>query len=157
MNIELWCLGKSSTKLLDAAIDEYCKRIRHYIGFQVVTLDNSKFSKSLPYKSMLEKEAELILQKLQPKDMLIALDEQGKSLTSTQFAGKLNTWMNQSPARLIFLIGGSYGIADSLKAKAAMQLQLSALTFPHQMVRLIFVEQLYRGFSILNNEKYHHE
>jgi 23S rRNA (pseudouridine1915-N3)-methyltransferase len=157
MNIELWSLGKENTKLVDDAIKEYSQRINRYHNFMIHTIDNSKIPKSLPKTQMLEREAELIFNKLQERDLLLVLDENGKYFTSKEFSEKINQFMNLSPQRLIFLIGGSYGIADSLKSKAVLILGLSKFTFPHQLVRLIFTEQLYRAFSILKNEKYHHE
>ncbi len=157
MNIELWSLGKENTKLVDKAIEEYTTRLNRYVGFSIVTIDNSKVPKTLPKLQLLDKEADLVLDKLQDRDLLIVLDEHGNEFTSKKFAEKLNQLMNLSPIRLIFLIGGSYGIADKLKAKATLVLGLSAFTFPHQLVRLLFTEQLYRAFTILKNEKYHHE
>jgi len=157
MNIELWSLGKENTKLVDKAIDEYVTRLNRYNSFNLVTIDNAKLTKSLPKNQLLEKEADLILDKLQDRDILIVLDEKGKQFTSKEFAEKINQFMNLSPLRIIFLIGGSFGIADKLKTKAHLVLGLSAFTFPHQLVRLLFTEQLYRAFTILKNEKYHHE
>jgi 23S rRNA (pseudouridine1915-N3)-methyltransferase len=157
MNIELWSLGKDNNKLMDDAISEYAKRINRYHSFKLTTIDNSKINKSLPLEQLLEKEAETILSKLTDRDVLICLDDKGKSFNSVQFAEKMNQIMNLSSQRIIFLIGGSYGIANSLKQKSILNLSLSTFTFPHQLVRLIFTEQLYRAFTILKNEKYHHE
>ncbi|MBK7761968.1 MAG: 23S rRNA (pseudouridine(1915)-N(3))-methyltransferase RlmH [Bacteroidetes bacterium] len=157
MNIQLWTLGKENTKLVDAGIEEYTKRINRYLPFQIISIDNGKISKSLPKIQLLEKEASLVVEKLLDRDLLIVLDEKGKSFTSLEFAEKMNHFMNLSPQRIIFLIGGSYGIDETLKKKAVLLLGLSKFTFPHQLVRLLFTEQLYRAFSILKNEKYHHE
>ncbi len=157
MIIELWSLGKENHQIVDEAIAEYSKRINRYNTFKMVTIDNSKVNKNLPLEQILEKEADLVRQKLQDRDILVALDDKGKAFTSRQFAEKLNQQMNVSPLRIIFLIGGSFGIATSIKQQAALIMSLSALTFPHQLVRLLFAEQLYRAFTILKNEKYHHE
>ena len=157
MNIELWSLGRENTKLVDPAIEEYSKRLKRYISFQMVTLDNTRIPKTLPMLSLLEKEADLVLDKLQERDLLVVLDENGKNFTSRAFSQQLNQFMNQSPQRLVFLIGGSYGIAPRVKSRANLLLALSAFTFPHQLVRLLFAEQLYRAFTILKNEKYHHD
>jgi 23S rRNA (pseudouridine1915-N3)-methyltransferase len=157
MNIELWSLGKENTKLVDLAIEEYTKRLNRYVSFNMITIDNAKISKSLPKVQLLDKEAELVLDKLQERDLLIVLDEHGKYFNSKEFSEKMNQLMNLSPIRIIFLIGGSYGIAEKLKANAKLILGLSKFTFPHQLVRLLFTEQLYRAFTILKNEKYHHE
>ena len=152
MTIELWSLGRENNKLLNDAIDDYAGRISKYNAFKLVTIDNSKINKNIPKFQLLEKEAALINQKLHDRDILIALDDKGKVFTSAAFAVKLNQTMNLSPQRIIFLIGGSYGIADSIKEKSSFLLSLSAFTFPHQLVRLLFTEQLYRAFSILKNE-----
>lgn len=157
MNIELWSLGKENTKLVDKAIDEYSSRLNRYTIFQLCTIDNAKVPKTLPKTQLLDREADLILDKLQDRDLLVVLDEKGTYYTSKDFSEKLNQLMNLSPVRIIFLIGGSYGIADKLKQKAILVLGLSKFTFPHQLVRLLFTEQLYRAFTILKNEKYHHE
>ena len=157
MTIELWSLGKENTKLVDKAIEEYSDRLNRYTGFNIVTIDNSKLPKTLPKIQLLDKEAELVLDKLLDRDLLVVLDEHGKCFTSKEFSEKLNQLMNLSPVRIIFLIGGSYGLSEKLKAKATLVLGLSTFTFPHQLVRLLFTEQLYRAFTILKNEKYHHE
>ncbi|HPI54720.1 MAG TPA: 23S rRNA (pseudouridine(1915)-N(3))-methyltransferase RlmH [Chitinophagaceae bacterium] len=157
MNIELWTLGKEQSNHLDLAIAEYCKRLNHYSSFKIITIDNSKLNKSLSKNQLLDKEAELILAKLTERDYLVCLDEHGKSFTSIQFANQLNSIFNQSNGKLIFLIGGSFGISPLIKTKARLLLRLSDFTFPHQLVRLIFTEQLYRAMTILKNEKYHHE
>ncbi|MBL7765362.1 MAG: 23S rRNA (pseudouridine(1915)-N(3))-methyltransferase RlmH [Chitinophagaceae bacterium] len=157
MTIELWSLGKENTKLVDAAIEEYTKRIQHYVPYKLTVIDNAKIPKQLPKAAMMEKEAELVLQKLQDRDLLVVLDEHGKAIQSMALAEKMNHMFNLSPNRIIFLIGGSFGIAPVLKEKAHYILSLSSLTFPHQLVRLLFTEQLYRALSILKNEKYHHE
>ena len=157
MTIELWSLGKENTKLVDKAIEEYSDRLNRYTGFNIVTIDNSKLPKTLPKIQLLDKEAEIVLDKLLDRDLLVVLDEHGKCFTSKGFSEKLNQLMNLSPVRIIFLIGGSYGLSEKLKAKATLVLGLSTFTFPHQLVRLLFTEQLYRAFTILKNEKYHHE
>jgi len=157
MNIELWSLGKENTKLVDQAIDEYTARLNRYVNFSIVAIDNSKIPKTLPKLQLLDKEADLVLAKLQDRDVLIVLDEHGNYFTSKEFSEKMNQLMNLSPVRIIFLIGGSFGIAEQVKRKATLVMGLSKFTFPHQLVRLLFTEQLYRAFTILKNEKYHHE
>ncbi len=157
MKIELWSIGKENDKHFENAIKLYVDRLKHYTQFDLVTIDNSKINKSLSIAQILEKEADLILQKINDKDLLICLDDKGKHFTSIQFSEKLNQLLSNNTSKIIFLIGGSYGIADVLKKKSLFLFSLSNLTFPHQLVRLIFCEQLYRAFSILKNEKYHHE
>ncbi|HMN33279.1 MAG TPA: 23S rRNA (pseudouridine(1915)-N(3))-methyltransferase RlmH [Chitinophagaceae bacterium] len=157
MNIELWTIGKESNKHLESATNLYINRLNHYTRFQLLTIDNSKINKNLPLPQLLEKEALLVLQKLNDKDTLVCLDDKGKAFSSVQFSEKLNQLLSHSTTKIVFLIGGSYGISETLKKKSNFIFSLSSLTFPHQLVRLIFCEQLYRAFSILKNEKYHHE
>ena len=155
--IELWSLGKPDKKELAGPIAVYIERLTHYTKFEVVTIDNKRIPKNTTKEQILEKEAEIIAGRLQDRDLLVVLDEQGKEYTSIAFSEQLNQWLNRSPNRIIFLIGGSYGVAASLRKKATSVISLSKLTFPHQLVRLIFSEQLYRAFTLLKNEKYHHE
>ncbi len=155
--IELWSLGKPDKKELAGPIAVYIERLTHYTKFEVVTIDNKRIPKNTTKEQILEKEAEMIAGRLQDRDLLVVLDEQGKEYSSIAFSEQLNLWLNRSPNRIIFLIGGSYGVAESLRKKASAVISLSKLTFPHQLVRLIFSEQLYRAFTILKNEKYHHE
>ncbi len=156
MTIELWSLGKEDKKELKDAIEVYIKRLGFYTKFSMQYIDNSKLSKLDNKQLVMQKEAALIESKLNEKDILITLDEHGKQFTSEAFAEKINQFINQSSQRIIFLIGGSFGIDELLHKKAHMTIALSELTFPHQLVRLVFVEQLYRAFTILKGEKYHH-
>jgi 23S rRNA (pseudouridine1915-N3)-methyltransferase len=155
--IELWSLGKPDKKELAGPIAVYLDRLKHYTKFEVVTIDNKRIPKNTTKEQILEAEVVLIESRLHEKDILVVLDENGKEFGSLAFSEKLNRWMNRSPNRIIFLIGGSYGVAESLRKKAHAVISLSQLTFPHQLVRLLFCEQLYRAFTILKNEKYHHE
>lgn len=155
--IELWSLGKPDKKELAGPISVYLERLKHYTKFEVVTIDNKRIPKNTTKEQILEKEAEIIEGRLHERDLLVVLDEQGKEYGSVAFSEQLNQWLNRSPNRIIFLIGGSYGVAQSLRQKAHATISLSKLTFPHQLVRLIFSEQLYRAFTLLKNEKYHHE
>ncbi len=155
--IELWSLGKPDKKELAGPIAVYLDRLKHYTRFELITIDNKRVPKQGGKELILEKEAEIIEARLQERDLFIVLDEHGKEFTSVDFSTQLNGWMNRSPNRIIFLIGGSYGVAERLQKRADGLIGLSKLTFPHQLVRLIFCEQLYRAFTILKNEKYHHE
>ncbi|MBL7755208.1 MAG: 23S rRNA (pseudouridine(1915)-N(3))-methyltransferase RlmH [Bacteroidota bacterium] len=157
MLIELWSLGKDNMRDFEPGITEYAKRINRYHKFNLVVIDNSKINKAIPLAKIQEKEMELIVQRMQERDLLVCLDENGTNYTSVQFAEQLNTWFNRAPQRLIFVIGGSYGISKQLLHQSVATVSLSKFTFPHQLVRLVFTEQLYRAFSILNNEKYHHD
>lgn len=157
MNIKLLAVGKTDDKNLQALIEEYVKRVSFYIKFDVEIIPDIKNAKNLSVIQQKEKEGSLILSKVSPGDWLILLDEKGKSFSSTQFADFLQKRMNSGIKNLFFVIGGPYGFSDEVYAKANGKISLSSMTFSHQMVRLFFIEQLYRGYTILRNEPYHHE
>jgi len=157
MNIKLLVVGKTDDKNLQALIEEYVKRVSFYIKFDVEIIPDIKNAKNLSVIQQKEKEGSLILSKVSPSDWLILLDEKGKSFSSTQFADFLQKRMNSGIKNLFFVIGGPYGFSDEVYAKANGKISLSSMTFSHQMVRLFFIEQLYRGYTILRNEPYHHE
>lgn len=157
MNIKLLAVGKTDDKNLQALIEEYVKRVSFYIKFDVEIIPDIKNAKNLSVIQQKEKEGSLILSKVSPSDWLILLDEKGKSFSSTQFADFLQKRMNSGIKNLFFVIGGPYGFSDEVYAKANGKISLSSMTFSHQMVRLFFIEQLYRGYTILRNEPYHHE
>jgi len=156
MKIELWQIGKTSFSYLEEGIQLYQKRLKHYTPFQILTLPDIKNGGKLTEAALKEAEGQAVLQKLQQEDWLILLDENGKSYDSVAFSELLQGWMLARHKRLIFLIGGAYGFSDALYGRANHQISLSSMTFSHQMVRLFFVEQLYRAFTILRNEHYHH-
>src|SRR5690606_15256477 len=131
--------------------------LKHYIKFEFVVLPDIKNSKNLSEAQQKEKEGELILAQLQPTDTLVLLDENGKQYTSLDFAQFLQKKMNSGLKNLVLVIGGPYGFSDAVYAKCSGKISLSKMTFSHQMVRLFLVEQLYRGFTILRNEPYHHQ
>lgn len=157
MNIKLLAVGKTDDKNLQALIEEYVKRVSFYVKFDVEIIQDIKNAKNLSVIQQKEKEGSLILSKVSPSDWLILLDEKGKSFSSTQFADFLQKRMNSGIKNLFFVIGGPYGFSDEVYAKANGKISLSSMTFSHQMVRLFFIEQLYRGYTILRNEPYHHE
>ncbi|WP_277631848.1 23S rRNA (pseudouridine(1915)-N(3))-methyltransferase RlmH [Avrilella dinanensis] len=157
MNIKLLVVGKTDDKNLQALIEEYVKRVSFYIKFDVEIIPDIKNAKNLSVIQQKEKEGSLILSKVSSSDWLILLDEKGKSFSSTQFADFLQKRMNSGIKNLFFVIGGPYGFSDEVYAKANGKISLSSMTFSHQMVRLFFIEQLYRGYTILRNEPYHHE
>src|SRR5690554_948591 len=157
MNIKLLVVGKTDDKNLQALIEEYVKRVSFYVKFDVEIIPDIKNAKNLSVIQQKEKEGSLILSKVSSSDWLILLDEKGKSFSSTQFADFLQKRMNSGIKNLFFVIGGSYGFSDEVYAKANGKISLSSMTFSHQMVRLFFIEQLYRGYTILRNEPYHHE
>lgn len=157
MNIKLLAIGKTDDKNLQSLIEEYTKRLSFYIKFELEIIPDIKNVKNLSESQQKEKEGELILSKITATDQLILLDENGKSFTSLGFSEELQKKMNSGIKTLVFVIGGPYGFSDDVYKKATGKISLSAMTFSHQMVRLFFIEQLYRGFTILRNEPYHHQ
>ncbi len=156
MTIKLLAIGKTDSKELQAMIATYENRLRHYIKFELEIIPNVKNSKNLSEKRQKEKEGKQILKKLTATDVLILLDEKGKQYSSVIFSEYLQKKMNSGIKQLVFVIGGPYGFSEEVYQKAQGKISLSSMTFSHQMVRLFFVEQLYRAFTILKNEPYHH-
>lgn len=157
MKITLLVVGKTEDKYLIEGIEKYLNRLKHYIGFNLVVIPDIKNTKNLTEAQQKAKEAELILKQISNPDLVILMDEKGKKYTSVKFADYLNKQMIGSVQHLVFVIGGPYGFDDSVYKRANGSISLSDMTFSHQMVRLFFVEQLYRAFSILKGEPYHHE
>lgn len=157
MNIKLLVIGKTDNKSLQNLIDDYSKRLSFYIKFDLEIIDDIKNVKNLSESQQKQKEGELILSKISQTDQLILLDENGKIFSSVDFAEELQKKMNSGTKTLVFVIGGPYGFSDEVYKKANGKISLSLMTFSHQMVRLFFIEQLYRGFTILKNEPYHHQ
>ena len=157
MNIKLLAVGKTDNPALQQLIDMYEKRLSYYINFELQLLPDIKNSKSLSEEQQKAKEGELILGNVVPSHHLILLDERGKEFTSVAFADELQKKMNAGIKQLTFVIGGPYGFSKEVYDRANGKLSLSKLTFSHQMIRLFFVEQLYRAFTILRNEPYHHQ
>lgn len=156
MKTELIQVGKTVNKHFIAGIDDYCERISHYMPFSITTIPELKNTKALTEDQQKEREGELILKMLQPSDTVILLDEHGKEYRSVEFA----TWIErqqQVARRLVFVIGGPYGFSQSVYDRANQKISLSKMTFSHQMVRLIFCEQIYRACTIIKGEPYHHE
>ena len=157
MNIKLIVIGKTDNINLNALIEEYTKRLRFYIKFDLEVIPDIKNVKNLSESEQKTKEGQLILEKLIPTDQLILLDENGKEFNSIEFSDFLQKKMNSGIKTLVFVIGGPYGFSDEVYQKAQGKVALSQMTFSHQMVRLFVIEQIYRGFTILNNEPYHHK
>lgn len=157
MKIVLLTIGKTGEKYLVEGIQNYQRRLKHYIQFEALETINIKKSHTFSKSELMIKEGELILKQLQNSDYVILLDDKGEDFTSVQFAKKLQGLLNSGKKRLVFVIGGAYGFSDDVYQKANEKLSLSKMTFSHQMVRLFFVEQIYRAFTILKNEPYHHE
>ena len=157
MKINLILTGKTTSKTFQAIIDDYSERVTHYIPFDVTVIPELKNTKALSQEQQKKAEGELILKQLQDSDYVVLLDEHGKEFRSVEFA----TWMSKKQQtvsrRLVFIIGGPYGFSTDIYQRANEKLSLSKMTFSHQMVRMIFIEQLYRAFTILKGEQYHHE
>lgn len=157
MTIKLIAIGKTDSKQLQELITNYTKRLQHYIKFNLEVIPDIKNVKNLSEKQQKEKEGELILKKIVPTDVLVLLDENGKQFSSMEFSDYLQKKMNAGSKQLVFVIGGPYGFSPAVYQKATGKISLSKMTFSHQMVRLFIVEQIYRGFTILKNEPYHHK
>ena len=156
MKTELILVGKTNDKHFQAGIDDYVGRVGHYMPFSITVIPELKNTKSLSAEQQKEREGELILKLLQPSDHLVLLDEHGKEYRSVEFA----EWMErkqQAVRRLVFCIGGPYGFSKAVYERANEKISLSKMTFSHQMVRLVFTEQVYRACTIIKGEPYHHE
>lgn len=156
MKIKLLAVGKTDHKNLQLFLDDYIKRLGFYVTFEFKIIPDIKNSKSLSELQQKQKEGELILKQLEPSDALFLLDETGKTYSSIGFSEFLNKKMSSGLKTLTFAIGGPYGFSDEVYQRATGKISLSQMTFSHQMVRLFFLEQLYRAFTILKNEPYHH-
>lgn len=157
MKITLLALGKTEEKYLRDGIEKYLKRLKHYIRFEIIEIPELKNTRNLSEDQQKGKEAELIKKYLSNGDHVVLLDEKGEELSSSQFAAFINRKMLGSIQNLVFIIGGPYGFDNSIYTMASGKLSLSRMTFSHQMVRLFFAEQVYRAFTILKGEPYHHE
>ncbi|WP_025741706.1 23S rRNA (pseudouridine(1915)-N(3))-methyltransferase RlmH [Aquimarina pacifica] len=156
MTIRLIAIGKTDNKFLEALLVDYIKRLGFYIKFSFDIIPDIKNAKNLSETQQKDKEGTLILTKLNTSDVVVLLDENGKQYNSVDFSNVLQKHMNSGIKQLVFVIGGPYGFSSKLYARANGKLSLSKMTFSHQMIRLFFIEQLYRGFTILRNEPYHH-
>lgn len=157
MKILLIVVGKTDRKWLSEGIDQYVERLSHFGQFEIQVIPDIKNTKNMDQNTQKIREGELILNMLQPSDDIWLLDDKGLEMTSPEMATWLRKRMAQSTKRLVFIIGGPYGFSPDVYNRVPGRLSLSRMTFSHQMVRLIFTEQLYRAFSILNNLPYHHE
>ncbi|AIZ43267.1 MULTISPECIES: 23S rRNA (pseudouridine(1915)-N(3))-methyltransferase RlmH [Cellulophaga] len=157
MTIKLLAIGKTDSNNLSQLIDEYENRLKHYVKFELELIPDIKNTKNLSEAQQKEKEGEAILKKINPTDALILLDENGKQFTSVDFSNYLQKKMNSGIKQLVFVIGGPYGFSAAVYGKAQGKISLSKMTFSHQMIRLFVVEQVYRAFTILKNEPYHHQ
>lgn len=157
MNIKLLVVGKTLKGFINDGVEEYVKRLKHYTNFSIEVIADVKNSASFSSQQLQKQEALLIEKHINSEDCVIILDEHGKQYKSMEFANMLQQKMNTSIKSIVFVVGGAYGFAEDIKKKYNNKISLSTMTFSHQMVRLFFVEQLYRAFTILNNEPYHNE
>lgn len=156
MKIKLIWIGKSDGDIFDAAIKDYTKKLSFYTVYEPIAIPYLKNTKSLSQDEQKKREGELILKRLEPGDHVVLLDERGKEYTSAKLAQQIQQHANSGLKALVFVIGGAYGFSEAVYARGNSKMALSQLTFPHIMTRLIFAEQLYRAFTILHGEPYHH-
>lgn len=157
MKTTLLVVGRTVEKHYQLAIDDFVQRTKHFISFEMEVIPELKNTKSLSMEQQKEKEGELICRAIQSGDVVVLLDEHGKEFRSVEFAGWMEKKMAHINKRLVFVIGGPYGFSPKVYEVAHEKISLSKMTFSHQMIRLIFVEQLYRAMNILNGGPYHHE
>ena len=156
MKIKLLAIGKTDSKDLQPVIEEYSKRLSFYVSFNFEIIPDIKNAKNVSKKQQKIAEGNELLKRIEKSDTIIILDEKGKTFSSVEFSVFLQKKMNSGLKNLIFIIGGPYGFSEEIYQRANAKISLSTMTFSHQMVRLFFIEQLYRGFTILKNEPYHH-
>ncbi len=157
MKIKLLAIGKTASPYLEEGITVYLNRLIHYADFSFDIIPDVKSAGTMEVNKLKDLEAQSYLKRITTRDYVILLDENGKRFTSEAFAVQLNKWQSTGDKNLVFVIGGAFGFGEALKARANQSIALSDMTFSHQMVRLIFVEQLYRAFTILKGEGYHHK
>lgn len=157
MKIKLIAIGKEDAELFDPPLKQYVKKINFYNTFEIITIPYLKNTNNLSFNEQKKREGELILKKITPSDYVVLLDEKGKNLSSVEFSKFIMQQANSGLKNLIFIIGGAYGFSEEVYQRQNYALSLSKMTFPHLMTRLIFAEQLYRAYTILKNEPYHHE
>ncbi|GHT62529.1 ribosomal RNA large subunit methyltransferase H [Bacteroidia bacterium] len=157
MKTQLIVVGKTFQDFILKGVNEYCTRLKHYLPFEMEVIPDMKNTKNLSFDQLKEKEGELILKSFQAGDFIVLLDERGLTFTSLEFSKYIEKKIQTVPKRLVFVIGGPYGFSQKIYDAAREKIALSKMTFSHQLVRLVFVEQLYRAMTIIGNEPYHHE
>ncbi|NPA35262.1 MAG: 23S rRNA (pseudouridine(1915)-N(3))-methyltransferase RlmH [Chlorobi bacterium] len=157
MKVKLVVIGKTDEKFIKEGIKKYNDRIKHYLPFEYAELPDVKRSRTMAQEVQKRMEGELLLNSLQPGDYLVLLDENGKMFTSREFSGYVEKRMISGTKRIVFFIGGPYGFSGEVYNRADAKVSLSKMTFSHQIVRVIFFEQLYRAMTIIRNEPYHHD
>lgn len=156
MVIKLLCVGKTHSTYISEGLDEYVKRVNKYSKFTVSIVPDIKNVSSLTPEQRKSEEGKLILQQVQSQDWVVLLDEKGKDYTSEEFASQWQSWFNRGSKQIVCIVGGPYGFSSEVYERANAKIALSKMTFSHEMVRLFFAEQLYRSFTIIKNEPYHH-
>ncbi len=156
MKIRLLVIGKTSASYLEEGIGIYSGRLVHYSDFSIDVIADVRNAGALDKPKLLQLESQEIRKRIKPGDIVVLLDEKGKQISSEGFAKQLEKWMLAGNKNLVFVVGGAFGVDEALKKRSDFKMSLSSMTFSHQMVRLIFLEQLYRAFTILKNEPYHH-
>lgn len=157
MKIDLVVIGKTNMSFVSAGMEEYLKRLRRYTKFDIVVLPDIKGAKNMSFTEIKQREGDMLLTTLAEYDYIVLLDEKGKNPTSEEFAQWIENKNMQSIKKLCFVVGGAYGFSEGVYAKAKEKVSISRMTFSHQMIRLLFIEQLYRAFTIINDEPYHHK
>jgi 23S rRNA (pseudouridine1915-N3)-methyltransferase len=157
MKITLLQTGKTTDKHISELVDLYSNRIKKYTGFEIITISDVKNTKNMPVQELKAKEATKIIQSVTDDDYIILLDEKGKELRTLEFSGALEKMFFLPKKRIVFVIGGPWGFSEAVYNRADYKMSLSKMTFPHQLVRLLFLEQLYRVITIIKGEPYHHE
>jgi 23S rRNA (pseudouridine1915-N3)-methyltransferase len=157
MQLSLLCIGKTSKSFLEDGEKEYLKRLSYYLKFDVIELADIKNTKNLTEEQIKQKEGQSFFKKIAPNDRIILLDERGDNFSSVQFSKFLQEQFNLGGKRLVFVIGGPYGFSDEMYKRSNHKISLSKMTFSHQMIRLFFIEQVYRSMTIIKGEPYHHE
>lgn len=157
MKIKCICAGKTTDSYIIEGIEKFTKRLKHYASFELIEIPEVKGSNNKGKDFQKDEESKLFISKIDKNDFVVLLDEKGKQFTSRDFADSLQNKMNRSISSISFIIGGPFGFNQTMYELAQEKISLSKMTFSHQMVRLFFVEQLYRAFSIINGQKYHHD
>ena len=157
MKLQIIFTGRTTGTVYPALIYEYVQRLTHYVTTQIEEIPDLKNTKNLSQEQQKEREADQVLERLQPGDILVLLDERGREMTSREFSQWMEQKLQTVPKRLVLLIGGPYGFSERIYEAAQQKISLSKMTFSHQMVRLFLVEQLYRAFTIIRGEPYHHD
>ena len=157
MKIVFLVIGKTSERFIADGMSMFESRLGHYGSYQTVIVPDVKGGGKLSKEALKQAEGQLFLKQIKPGDTVVLLDENGKTYDSRGFAKQMQKWMNAGPKRLVFVVGGAFGFSPELYAKADSKLSMSAMTTSHQLIRVVFLEQLYRGFTIINNEPYHND